>query len=118
MPDVQVRVLERRLDRDARRRVERQHVVQQVQRVRVRVREQVRELPLRHVRQVAHVVLRPRRADPRQRLFVRRAQDVQDLVELVDVVAALEEGAPAEELGQDAADGPDVDWTGLVGWHG
>jgi hypothetical protein len=34
---------------------------------------------------------------------------VQDLVELVDVVAALEEGAPAEKLGEDAAYGPDVD---------
>jgi hypothetical protein len=36
---------------------------------------------------------------------------VEDLVELVDVVAALEEGAAAEELGEDAADGPDVDWA-------
>ncbi len=47
--------------------------------------------------------------DARQRLLVGRAQDVQDLVELVDIVAALEEGAAAEELGEDAPDRPDID---------
>ena len=35
---------------------------------------------------------------------------MEDLVELVDVVAAFEERFAAEELGEDAADGPDVDW--------
>jgi hypothetical protein len=34
---------------------------------------------------------------------------VEDLVELVDVVAALEEGAAAEQLGEDAAYRPDID---------
>jgi len=34
---------------------------------------------------------------------------VQDLVQLVDVVPAFEEGLAAEQLGEDAADGPDVD---------
>jgi hypothetical protein len=34
---------------------------------------------------------------------------VEDLVELVDVVPALEEWPAAEELGKDATDGPDVD---------
>ena len=34
---------------------------------------------------------------------------MQDLGELVDVVAAFEEGFAAEEFGEDAADGPDVD---------
>ena len=33
---------------------------------------------------------------------------VKDLVELVDVVSALEEGTAAEELGEDTADGPDI----------
>jgi len=37
---------------------------------------------------------------------------VEDLVQLVDVVTALEERPAAEELGEDAADGPDVDWAG------
>jgi hypothetical protein len=49
------------------------------------------------------------RADTPQRLLRRRAEVVQDLVELVDVVAALEDGLAAEQLGKDAADGPDVD---------
>jgi hypothetical protein len=35
---------------------------------------------------------------------------VQDLVELVDVVAALEEGLAAEEFCKNAAYGPDIDW--------
>ena len=37
---------------------------------------------------------------------------MQDLVELVDIVAALEEGPSSEEFGKDAAYGPDVDWKG------
>jgi hypothetical protein len=39
---------------------------------------------------------------------------VQDLVELIDVVAALEEGFAAEKLGENAADGPDIDLGGLL----
>lgn len=35
---------------------------------------------------------------------------MEDNVELVDVVLALEDGAAAEELGEDAADAPDVDF--------
>jgi len=35
---------------------------------------------------------------------------VQDLVELVDVVATFEEGLSSEEFGEDASNGPDVDW--------
>jgi len=34
---------------------------------------------------------------------------VKNLVELIDVIAALEEGFAAEELSEDAADGPDID---------
>ena len=37
---------------------------------------------------------------------------MQDLVELVDVVAAFEEGFAAEQFGEDAAYGPDVDCGG------
>ncbi len=108
VPDVEVRVLEGLLDADAAGRVEGEHAVQEVQRVRVRVREERRERLLGHERQVAHVLLRARGADARQRLLVGGAQDVQDLVELVDVVAALEEGPPAQELGEDAADRPHI----------
>jgi hypothetical protein len=85
-------------------------VVEEVQSVWVGVREEVGELPLGHVGQVAHVFLGAGRADAGECLFVGSAEDVQDLVELVDIVAAFEEGAAAEEFGQDAAYRPDVDW--------
>lgn len=108
MPDLQVGVLEGLLDADARRRVEGEHAVKEVERVRVGLREELRERLLPHEREVAHVLLRPRRPDPRERLLVRRPEDVQDLVQLVYVVASLEEGASAEELGEDAAHRPHV----------
>jgi len=47
-------------------------------------------------------------------LLVRSAEKVEDLVELVDVVAAFEEWLAAEKLGEDTTNGPDVDWEGLV----
>jgi hypothetical protein len=43
---------------------------------------------------------------------------VEDLVQLVDVVAALEEGTAAEELGEDTADGPDVNCVDLLALSG
>ena len=42
-------------------------------------------------------------ADAGEGLFVGGAEVVQDLVQLVDVVATLEEGLAAEEFSQDAA---------------
>lgn len=106
MPDVQVRVLEGRLDGDAGGGVEGEHVVEKVQRVGVGVGEEVRELALGHEGEVAHVLLGAGGADARECLFVGGSEDVEDLVELVDVVAALEERAATEELGEDAAYGP------------
>jgi hypothetical protein len=38
------------------------------------------------------------RADAGESLFVRCSKDMKDLVELIDVISALEEGAAAEEL--------------------
>jgi hypothetical protein len=35
---------------------------------------------------------------------------VQDLVQLVDVIAALEERLAAQQLSQNATDGPDIDY--------
>lgn len=43
------------------------------------------------------------RADAAEGFFVGGAEVVEDLVELIDVVAAFEEGFAAEELGEDAA---------------
>ena len=116
VPDMQVGVLEGLLDRDTRRWIERQHAVQQVQRIGVGLREQLLESHLRHEGQVAHVFLGAGRSNARQGLFVRCTQIVQDLIELVDIVTTLEEGSAAEELREDTAHGPDVNCaSGLAG---
>lgn len=60
-------------------------------------------MPLGHVGEVAHVLLGAGRADAGEGLLVGGPEDVEDLVELVDVIATLEEGAAAEELGKNAA---------------
>lgn len=108
VPDVQVGVLEGLLDGDTRRRIECQHAVQQVQRVGVGLGEQLLEGYLRHEGQVAHVFLCAGGSNACQGLFVGCTQVVQDLIQLVNIIAALEEGSAAKELGKDAADGPDV----------
>jgi hypothetical protein len=114
VPDGQVAVLERLLDFDPLAGVEGQHAVQKVQGVRVSAREELLEGDLGHVGQVADVFLRPGRADAGEGGFGRGAEVVQDLVQLVDVVAAFEEGLAAEQFGEDAADGPDVDFERLA----
>ena len=60
------------------------------------------------MRQVADVLLGTRRADAGKRLFVGSAEDVENLVELVDVVATLEERATNKELGENTANRPNV----------
>lgn len=109
VPDVQVWVLQGLFNRDTRRGVEGQHAVEQVKRIRVGTGEQALEGDLGHERQVAYVLLGPWRADPAQGLLVRSAQVVQNLVELVDIVTTLEEGAAAKKFSQDATHGPHID---------
>jgi hypothetical protein len=118
VPDVQVRVLERRLHGDPGRRVECQHVVEEVERVGVGVGEERLEAPLGHEGQVADVLLGPGRTDAGQRLLVGRAKDMEDLVELINVVSALEERASTEQLREDAPYRPDIDCTTLeeISW--
>jgi hypothetical protein len=111
VPDVQVGVLEGLLDGDTRRWIERQHTVQQIQRIGVGLREQLLEGHLRHEWQIAHIFLGAGRSNARQGLFVWCTQVVQDLIQLVDIVTALEEGSATEELGEDTAHGPDVNYT-------
>ena len=73
-------------------------MVQKVQSIGVGVREQAWEGSLGHEGEVADVLLGTRRANAGECLFVGGAEDVEDLVELVNVISALEEGATAEEL--------------------
>ena len=53
-------------------------------------------------------------ADARKGFFVGGSKVVQDLVQLVDIVAALEEGLAAEEFSQNATYRPDIDCAGLA----
>lgn len=108
VPDVKVGVLEGLLDGNTRGGVEGEHAVEEVEGVRVGVGEESVEGDLGHEGEVADVFLGAGGADAAQGFFVGGAQVVQDLVELVDVITALEEGAAAEEFGQDTADGPHV----------
>lgn len=111
VPDVQVLVLQGGFDGDALRWVEGEHLVQQVERVGVGVAEERLERHLLHVREIPDIFLRSGRADPRERLFIWRAQVVQDLIELVDVVPALEERLAAEQFRKNASYGPDIDYA-------
>lgn len=109
VPHREVRVHERVLARDALVRVEREQFREQVERERVRSREQLHERDSRLVRERADVVLRARGTDPSQSVVRGGAEEVQDNVELVDVVLTLEDGPAAEQLGEHATDRPDVD---------
>lgn len=99
VPDLQVGVLEGVFARDSGGGVEGEHAVEEVQGVWVGVREEALEGDLGHVGEVADVFLGAWGADALEGCFVGAAEVVQDLVELVDVVAAFEEGAAAQEFG-------------------
>lgn len=96
MPDMEIAVLKRFLNRDTGARIERQHAIKQIQCIRVRIGEQPGERDLGHEWQIADVLLGTGAANARERLFVWCAEIVQDLVELVDIVTALEERASSE----------------------
>ena len=110
VPNVQITMFKRFFDGDARGRIERKHFIEQVQRVRVGIREEARKRYLLHVGEIADVVLCPWRSDARQRFFVGRPKVVKDLVELVDIITAFEEGTPTKQLCQDTANGPDINY--------
>lgn len=112
MPNVQVRVLKCLINADTARGIKSQHTVQQVKGVGVGIGEQAGEGLLGHEREIAHVLLGTRRSDAGQSLLVRSAEDVQDLVQLVDIVATLEEWSSAKELSEDTSHRPDIDYSG------
>lgn len=109
VPYAQVSVLECRFHADALRRVKGQHTVKQVERVGICGAEQRRESNLGHVRQIADIVLSSRAAYAGEGDGVRSTEIIEDLVELVDIVAAFEKGLATKELGENAADRPDID---------
>lgn len=112
-------MVERLLARDPSCRIEREQTGKQVERERVCLRVQVGERDPRLDGQGADVLLSPRRAYAPERVLGRCAEEVEDLVELIDVVASLEDGLAAEQLGEDAPDRPHVDCKQrLKGQHG
>ena len=113
VPDLQILVSEGLLDGDTRRGVEGEHLVEEIEGLRVGFGEELLEGAFGHVREVADVVLGTGRADAGEGFFVGGAEDVQDLVELVDVVTAFEEGTAAKEFGKDAANRPDIDYRAI-----
>ena len=86
-----------------------QGLLQKVDRVGRRLGEQRSERTALADGERADVVARAARGDAVELLERRRADHVQDQVELVPVVPPGEERPPVQQLGEDAADGPDVD---------
>lgn len=111
---LEVRMGERLLDRDPVVRVKGEHLAEQVKRVRVGVCEQPRPGHLRFVRQRLQVAAGLLVDDALEVLLRGRPEHAEDVVQLVQVVLAGEDGPVAEHLRQYAADGPDVDGLGVT----
>lgn len=101
-------MLQRLVDLDPLLRAERQALLHQVDRERVRLREERRERLALAEGHHADVLARPRRRDRVEVVERRRAEDVEDERELVVVVPPREERLPGEHFCEDAADRPDV----------
>jgi len=110
VPDVEIWVLEGLLNADTRARVERQHAIQEIESIWIGVGKELRKWPFGHEWQVSNILLSARRSNPGERLFVGSAKNVQYLVQLVDVVAAFEEGSATEKLRKNAANRPDINY--------
>ena len=104
----------RAFDRDALARVEREHRLEQRERHRVGVGVDLLDGDRRLAWQGADVPLRLLRLDALNVVVRGSADHVGDQIELVDVVLAREEGLAAQQLGEDAADRPDVDGLGVL----
>jgi hypothetical protein len=101
-------MFERLLNTDALTRVEGKEAIKKVQGIWVGAWKQLRKRDLGHVWQITHILLCTRRTDAGKRGFRRRTQEVQNLIQLVDVVTTFEERFATEQLGENAADRPDI----------
>jgi hypothetical protein len=103
VPDLEIWVFQSFLDRDTGGWVECKHVVQKVESIGVGVRKEAGERSLSHERQIPHIFLGSGRSNAGECLFVGCTEDVKDLVELINIISALEEWASAKQLREDAA---------------
>lgn len=69
------------------------------------------ERDLLHVWKVAHIFLCARRPNAREGRLGWCSQKVENLVQLVDVIAALEERLAAQQLSKNTAHRPYVNYT-------
>lgn len=58
------------------------------------------------------LLLSSRRPDSSQGVFGRGAEEIEDLVELIDVILTLEDGFTAEQFSENTPDGPHVNYAG------
>ena len=94
--------------------IELEHLVQQVDRLRVPLRKHPVPPNLRAVRQRADVRSRLGGLDERAVLLVRGAQHLDYETHLMNVVLPREEGLPAQNLGQDAPHRPDINRARVI----
>ena len=111
VPDREVGVFQRLFNGDTRGRVECKHAVEEIKGVRVSVGEEFLEGDLVHVWQVSDIVLGARGANAAEGFFIGGSEVVENLVQLVNIITALEEWATTKQFSEDAANRPDVDYT-------
>jgi hypothetical protein len=111
MPDVEVAVLESLLNRYSARGIKCKHAVKEVEGIEVGVGEEALERDFGHEREIANVVLGTRGANTGESFFTRGTKIVQNLVQLVDVIATFEKWSPTEEFRKDTTHGPYINWT-------
>jgi hypothetical protein len=103
MPDLEIWVLKSFFDRNSGRWIKRKHMIKEVERVRVGVREEAGEWPFSHEWQVADVLLGSGRSDAGECLFIGSTEDMEDLVELINVISAFEEWSSSKQFCKNAA---------------
>ena len=109
VPDGQVAVLKSLFNGDAAGWVEGEHAVEKIESVRVGVGEETCERYLRHKWEITDIVLGSWGANAGKCFFIRRAEVVENLIELIDIITTFEEWSTTEEFGEDTANGPNID---------
>ena len=109
VPDGEVWVLEGFFGGDALGGDEGEHLLQQVEGIGVGTGEELLVRDTGHVRQPADILAGARGADELESALVRGTEDVENLVELVDVILALQEGLTSQKFSKNTTDRPYVD---------
>ena len=84
-------------------------MIQEIESIGIGIWEEAGEGSLGHEGQVADIFLSSRGSNTRESLFVGRAEDVEDLVELIDVISAFEKWSPAKQFCENTAYRPNID---------